>query len=216
MAGIAISGGDVLKRVGDVLRLTATLTKNGLPETGKAVYVKLVRRSDGRFWNFDLNVWQVASVSKTLVENVVVPGVYERDFNQGLADPGSEREYLGIFTANGVPADRFYGVVEYVFRKIAAPGDAMELTPAAVTAIRNAIMTHVVNANPLGFTLEETLDLVRKLLNNRLELEDGDTDNWILYDDDDVTPLLRYDVRDKTGAAVFVPDGAPARRNRGA
>lgn len=117
MAGIATSGGEVHRKVGDSVRLTVTLTKNGLPQSGKTVFVKFVRRSDGKFWNFNLSVWQTPSVSKALVENSSIAGVYELDFNQGLADPGAEREYLGIFTANGSPADTFYGVVEYVFRK---------------------------------------------------------------------------------------------------
>jgi hypothetical protein len=192
-----------------------TLAKNGQPVTGKSPVVKLIRRSDGKFYNWNLNVWQTPSFSRTLTENTQAPGVYETDFDQNTADPNSEEEYLGVFTMNGAPADRFFGTVEYVFRRIAAPGDTMALTPAAVAAVRVAIWTHVVDTNILGLTAEQTLDLVRKVLNNRLELFDGDTDNWKLYDDDDATILLEYNVRDKTGAPVGIADGAPARRTRG-
>jgi hypothetical protein len=87
-----------------------------------------------------------------------------------------------------------------------------------VTAIRTAIMTHVVDGNTLGLTTEETLDLMRKILNNRLELADGGitpTKNWKLYDDDDTTVLLEWDVTDKNGSNITQPAQAPARRTRG-
>jgi hypothetical protein len=45
--------------------------------------------------------------------------------------------------------------------------------------------------------------LMRKIFTNKLELEDGDTQNWILYDDDDVTPLLIFNARDKWGLSVY-------------
>ncbi|NIQ78488.1 MAG: hypothetical protein GTN93_10420 [Anaerolineae bacterium] len=88
----------------------------------------------------------------------------------------------------------------------------------SVTAIRAEIMTYVVDGNTLGLTTEETLDLMRKILNNRLELADGGvtpTANWVLYDDDDTTTLLTYDVTDKTGTNIIQPIDAPARRTRG-
>lgn len=52
----------------------------------------------------------------------------------------------------------------------------------------------------------------RKLLKNRLELSDGSTNNWILYDDDAVTPLILWNVRDKDGEGIRLPKYAPARR----
>lgn len=55
----------------------------------------------------------------------------------------------------------------------------------------------------------------RKLLNNRLELQPGSINNWELWDDDDVTVIRTFDVTDKTGAAITVDSGVPARRTRG-
>lgn len=84
--------------------------------------------------------------------------------------------------------------------------------------IRTAIMTHVVDSNTLGFTMEETVDLIRKILNNRLELADGGvtpTKNWKLYDDDDTTVLLEWNVTDKNGLNIAQPSEAPSRRTRG-
>jgi len=58
----------------------------------------------------------------------------------------------------------------------------------------------------------ETLELVRKLLRNRLELAEGTFNNWTLYDDDGVTIIERWHVSDKMGTAVTIPRGAVAKR----
>jgi len=55
-------------------------------------------------------------------------------------------------------------------------------------------------------------ELIRKLLTNRLELAEGNTQNWILYDDDGVTPLKMWHVKDKSGNSILIAAGAPARR----
>lgn len=57
--------------------------------------------------------------------------------------------------------------------------------------------------------------LLEKIARNRLELMDGTTDNWILYDDDSVTPLLTFSVTDKNGAAIVQQNAVPSRRTRG-
>lgn len=111
--GIATTGGSVLRKVNDVVKITTTLTKNGVPVTGQTVYVRVFRRSDSKWWNFNLSVWQTPQPSgKVLTE--VLNGVYETDFDHSLADPNAEGDYLGIFWANAPFA--FYGTVEYVFR----------------------------------------------------------------------------------------------------
>lgn len=70
--------------------------------------------------------------------------------------------------------------------------------------------------------IESTVDnvdvrtvLMRKLQTNRLELEDGDTGNWILYDDDNTTPLLTFDVTDKSGGGIAQYPTTPSRRSKG-
>lgn len=57
--------------------------------------------------------------------------------------------------------------------------------------------------------------LIKKILVNRLELAEGSTGNWLLYDDDDSTVLLTWDVTDKDGAGITLDTGVPARRTRG-
>lgn len=77
--------------------------------------------------------------------------------------------------------------------------------------------TQVAIAASSSATLLESTEavLIEKLLRNRLELADGGVGNWILYDNDDVTPLLTWDVTDKNGNPIAVPAGVPARRTRG-
>jgi hypothetical protein len=55
--------------------------------------------------------------------------------------------------------------------------------------------------------------LLRKIQTNRLELFDGDTDNWILYDDDAVTPLLTFSVSDKDGDIIVQCPQSPSKRS---
>jgi hypothetical protein len=60
-----------------------------------------------------------------------------------------------------------------------------------------------------------TLELLKKVGVNKLELEPGTTNNWILYDDDNITPLITFSVQDKSGLAIELANGAPARRSKG-
>jgi hypothetical protein len=58
----------------------------------------------------------------------------------------------------------------------------------------------------------DNLPLMRKIMTNRLELEDGVGLNWVLYDDDGETWIMKWPVRDKNGKQIFSPVGIPARR----
>ncbi|MFA7247791.1 MAG: hypothetical protein WC169_11545 [Dehalococcoidia bacterium] len=58
--------------------------------------------------------------------------------------------------------------------------------------------------------------LLRKIQTNRLELEDGNLDNWVLYDDDSTTPLLTFSVTDKDGQLIVQPPHTPSKRSMAA
>lgn len=60
--------------------------------------------------------------------------------------------------------------------------------------------------------LDNDIPLIRKLLKNRLELAEGSVNNWVLYDDDGVTPLITWNVSGPGGAAIRISSTAPARR----
>jgi hypothetical protein len=55
--------------------------------------------------------------------------------------------------------------------------------------------------------------LLRKGLTNRLEEAPGFPGTLVLYDDDGVTPLLNWTLRDASGGPVVGAVGAPARRS---
>jgi hypothetical protein len=57
--------------------------------------------------------------------------------------------------------------------------------------------------------------LIRKIQTNRLELLDGDTGNWILYDDDDISILLTFNVTDKNGDLIIQSANIPSKRSKG-
>ena len=59
-----------------------------------------------------------------------------------------------------------------------------------------------------------TLELIRKIQTNRLEIAAGATANWKLYDDDNAL-LLTWDVKDASGNAITIPAGSPSRRTKG-
>lgn len=67
-----------------------------------------------------------------------------------------------------------------------------------------------------GLTASESEQLtgIFKAMLNRQVLQEGDTGNFIIYDDDDATPLYVVNVTDKDGNAVVIPAGAPAERSR--
>lgn len=54
--------------------------------------------------------------------------------------------------------------------------------------------------------------LLRKALTNRMEETAGSPGQLTLFDDDGVTVLMRWDLRDATGGAVVSTVGTPARR----
>ena len=56
--------------------------------------------------------------------------------------------------------------------------------------------------------------LTRKCHTNRLELADGDSGNWVLYDDDDSTVLLTFSVTDKNGSSVIQQANIPSKRTK--
>jgi len=59
--------------------------------------------------------------------------------------------------------------------------------------------------------------LIRKIQTNRLELVDGDTENWILYDDppNEDVPLLTFNVTDKNGDLIIQSANVPSKRSKG-
>ncbi len=77
----------------------------------------------------------------------------------------------------------------------------------------NVNQVSVRSANSAGLTNNGTIELIRKLLQNRLELAEGFSNNWVLYDDNGVDILQVWNVTDKAGSAISFGSGVPARRS---
>ncbi|KKM87109.1 hypothetical protein LCGC14_1272220 [marine sediment metagenome] len=58
--------------------------------------------------------------------------------------------------------------------------------------------------------------LVKKIWQNKLELFDGDTGNFVIYDDDGTTPLVSWDVTDVLDTAIEQEAFNTSKRSRGA
>jgi hypothetical protein len=57
-------------------------------------------------------------------------------------------------------------------------------------------------------------DLLRKMITNRFEETPGNPGTITLFDDDSMTPLLSWQIRDAAGGGVVSNVGAPARRTK--
>lgn len=62
--------------------------------------------------------------------------------------------------------------------------------------------------------IDTNAELLRKIQTNRLELVEGDSDNWVLYDDNNVDMLLAWNVTDKNGDAIRMNAFVPAKRSK--
>jgi hypothetical protein len=75
--------------------------------------------------------------------------------------------------------------------------------------------TNTIQINNEQWGTGAAVDLIRKIFTNRLELQDGSIDNWELWDDDDLTVLMTWSVRDKNGNRIESNTKTPARRTKG-
>ena len=113
-----------------------------------------------------------------------------------------------VYSDAGHTLESLYGRDTEQWRSVDSTGSSI------AAAVWDATAADHVAAGTTGEMLAK-LSLIEKIQRNRLELEDGHTGNWVLYDDDGTSPLLTWNVRDKTGAAIAIEASVPARRNRG-
>ena len=94
--------------------------------------------------------------------------------------------------------------------------DVANVNQVSIRAANSAGLV-LVETGVSGLTAAESLQLgnILKVLINRTELTEGASGNFIVYDDDDTTPLYTHDVTDKDGDAIILDDGIPAERSRG-
>jgi hypothetical protein len=77
------------------------------------------------------------------------------------------------------------------------------------------VVTHDAFLLRLAQQQVDDLAFLRKHANNRLEEAPGTPGTLVLYDDDDVTPLRTWNLRDYQGNGTAGASGSPSRRSRG-
>jgi len=122
----------------------------------------------------------------------------------GTMDENGDGFYVYDFTAyNGLDT------YSYLFDSVTVSG--ADRYKYSSSGEYNAVLTSIESS--VGIVDIKT-ELLRKIQTNRLELDDGDTDNWVLYDDDNVTPLLTFSVTDKSGTLILQQSHTPSRRSK--
>lgn len=119
--------------------------------------------------------------------------------------------------------DGYYSVTfedgQYAVNLTGANSNISDVTNVNQVSIRaaNSAGLVLVETGVSGLTAAESLQLnnILKVLINRTKLTEGASGNFIVYDDDDTTPLYTHDVTDKAGSAIVIDDGVPAERSRG-
>jgi hypothetical protein len=131
---------------------------------------------------------------------------------RGLWTPATDEDYVAIFIvytdAGRTIISEDYTREAQQWRPISA------VSPRLADDVWDEDLSGHTSAGSAGEALART-ELIEKILRNRLELAEGSTNNWILYDDDNATPLLRWSVTDKDGDGILMEKHIPARRTRG-
>lgn len=158
-------------------------------------------------------------------ENAWITAYFENDGGpvEGLFPFIKIREVAdGSLVASGTMAELQDGWYKYEFEEYDITKDYYMLADALTLQkdyryVEGATGEYGVTSNNI-YIMNNYIDcrtiLMRKLFTNRLELEDGDTDNWILYDDDSITPLLVFNARDKGGYPVYLIPRMTAKRSK--
>jgi hypothetical protein len=131
---------------------------------------------------------------------------------------------LGMYVGTWVPAFAEHHVSTFIVYSD-APGTAEDSTYERVAEnwdpvdrIANGVLDAPLAGHVAPGSVGEALArlaLIEKIQRNRLELEEGSANNWVLYDDDSTTPLLTWSVTDKDGNGILMDVSVPARRTRG-
>lgn len=134
-----------------------------------------------------------------------------------LVGNATDRDTLGELivhaSASGAdPSDMRITVVEFdPFTDVATI--AAQVGPTKIAAEAAALTAS--DAKTAASDAKTAAEMVRKCWQNRLELVPGNVNNWVLYDDDSITPLLTWSVTGPNGEPIIIPVGASAKRDKG-
>jgi len=208
--------------------LTATVTGTGGGITGLTVVVAIRRTSDNYYYDFNDDMFKNAGwgIRQAVCSEVSIsnaPGTYERIWDSSLAI--ASPICLSIeFDVSGSENINVSDSLDLVASTEDDVWDALKSNHTGVntfggevldsSSVATALNSTSINANTDFNTLGGALNVLRKNLTNRRVLTEGDTANFTLYDDDDVSPIIVQDVQDKNSGVIVADAGAPMGRNK--
>jgi len=127
----------------------------------------------------------------SIVDSGVMTEVGDGFYNYDFSSYDSTKEYCMICDAVTLPNN-----IRYKFLTSGEYGDIINTVE---------ILSDNIDTRSL---------LIKKILSNKLYLFDGDTNNWVLYDDDD-SVLTTWNIIDKDGNGIIEESYSSSRRSKG-
>ena len=162
-----------------------------------------------------MNVWAYnyeAAAWETLVEPCMPGGntsddTYAHEYYERHVDRDNNNEVKIRFVHNSATyIDTHNLYLDYVA--------VSSINVVTAADIADAVWDEDLTTHSTADSAAVQLSITRKLLTNRLELVDGTTNNWVLYDDNN-TVLMTFSVTYKDGVAIAQSSGIPSRRTKG-
>lgn len=174
--------------------INITRISDDMPVVLSGVMVEL---ADGAY-KYDFTDYEITSNYFILCDGGATLSNYER-YTDGTSGEYGNSLYSIDTTISGIDVK-----VESIDTKV----DIIDLTADTIKSTTDDIKDVVDDVDVRTI-------LIRKIQTNRLELVDGSSGNWKLYDDNSIDVLLTFNITDKDGNTIVQPVGAPSRRSKG-
>jgi len=184
--------------------ILSPFTENGMPALGLFPTIRIRDISDG----------SLVVIDDPMIEKG--DGFYAYDF-AGYDDTKDYAVRCDSVTLSGT--DRYSyassGEYNYELNLIESAIDGVDTRTQGIESTVGDINTRTQDIESIINDVDVRTTLLRKIQTNRLELADGNISNWILYDDDNISPLLTFTVTDKNGALIIQQPNIPSKRSKG-
>jgi len=200
-------------------------TNNGAPATGLSALIQIRRADTGAIVQASTAMVEIGDGWYRFVQAIFDDSLqYVATLDGSTAVTPQERYQAAAAPADGEDRTTVANSVDSELTTQHGAGSwtsasAIDWTTAEREQIRAALGIVGTKSGPSGggqlqSALAESA-LARKVLTNRLELVNGSAGNWVLFDDDSITPLLTFDVTDVLGGPIVNDAGIPAKRTKG-
>jgi len=200
-------------------------TNNGAPATGLSASIQIRRVDTGAIAQASASMAEVGDGWYKFVQAAFDDSLqYVATLDGSTAVTPQERYQAAAAPADGEDRATIANSVDAELTTQHDPGSWASASVVVWTAaeraeIRAALGILGSKSGPSGGGQLQTAladaEISRKALVNRLELANGLVSNWVLYDDDSVTPLLTFNVTDVIGGQIVNAPTVPARRTKG-